>query len=142
MQCLTGSSLGISNPYYQPPQPAPSPSPIVSVTIDNAYSVFYAVNVTITNTGNTTWTFTVGATVVEGSVCGSGCTLNACGNPYVDLPAQSVTLAPGQSITLTFNTQSAMQSLGISVAWVIIKVWQDSSFTNCLAGTSVFVNTY
>jgi hypothetical protein len=135
LKCLSGTNIYVSNPYYQPP------SPIVSAVINYAYKLGSAVIVSITNTGNTIWTFVVGATAVKNSYCGAGCTLNACGNPYVDLPAQYITLAPGQTGTVTFNVGPAFQSLGTTVGWVIVKVWQ-YAFSNCLAGTVVWVNLY
>ncbi len=135
MGCLTGASTYLKNPYYKPP------SPTVSAIINNAYKVGSAVIVSVTNTGSTSWTFYVGATAVKNSYCGSGCDLNACGNPYVDLPLQSITLNPGQTGTVTFNVGPAFQSLGVTVGWVIVKVWQ-YSYSNCLAGTTVWVNLY
>ncbi len=134
LKCLSGANIYVSNPYYQPPV-----TPIISASILYATSVGYSLIVAVQNTGNTTWTFVVGATVVKNYPCGSGCDLNACGSPYADVPAQYVTLAPGQTATLTFNTYSAMQSLGVKYAYVIVKVWQ-YAFSNCLAGTVSWIN--
>ena len=99
---MAGLDLAIQNPYFVP-QPGLNITNI-SYSGGNVY-------VTVQNTGNAQFTYYVGLTVVANGISGSGCNLNASGNPYVDLPMQSVTLNPGQSTTVTFDITSAMQQL-------------------------------
>lgn len=114
-QCITGTSIQVTNPYYQPTP---------GLTITNVYYSGGKVYVTVQSTGTDTFTYLIGCTVVAKGVCGSGCDLNACGNPYVDIPWQSVTLDPGQSTTVTFDITSAMQQLSqYKDLYVIVKGW-------------------
>lgn len=97
----------------------------------------------IQNQGSDTVTVYVGATIVLNGIGGSGCSLNAAGNPYTNLQLYQVTLAGGQQQTIqwTFDDSSigGQETTPGQVAYAIVKVWANYSNgtpSNCLAGAS------
>ena len=95
----------------------------------------------IQNVGSNTVTVYVGATIVLNSIGGSGCSLNAAGNPHTDLQVYQVTLSGGQQTTIqwTFDDSyiGGVETTPGQVAYAIVKVWESYSngqLSNCLAG--------
>lgn len=130
--CITGTSIQITNPYYVPPKPG--------LSIDNMIYSNGTITVIVTNTGTGTFTYYIGLTLVANSIGGSGCSLNASGNPYVDITPQSITLAPGQKGQVTFNVSSALQQLSqYQTVYAISKGYSDSSLQNCLSGLYLII---
>ena len=97
----------------------------------------------VKNAGSNTVTVYVGASIVLNGIGGSGCNLNASGNPYTDLQIYQVTLSGGQQTTIqwTFDDSSigGVQTTPGQVAYAIVKVWgsySNGTLSNCLAGAS------
>ena len=97
--------------------------------------------VTLRNNSNQPYYVAVGCTVVLNDIGGSGCDLNASGNPYTDLPIQLVWVYPNQQTTVTFTFDDS-QIGGVSTypgepIYAIVKVWMNYSNgvpSNCVAG--------
>ncbi len=130
--CITGTSIQITNPYYVPPKPG--------LSIDNMIYSSGTVTVAVTNTGTGTFTYYIGLSLVANSIGGSGCSLNASGNPYIDLTPQSITLAPGQQGKVTFNVSSALQQLSqYQTVYAVAKGYLDPNLQNCLSGLYLII---
>jgi len=94
------------------------------------YATTWTVTATIKNTGNTTHTFTTGCSAgAPGG--GTGCDL-WLDSPSIDLPTQDVTIDPGATATVTWTFSDSPLNAGTN--WVTVKVWSDSTLTNCLDG--------